>query len=70
MVYTLKSGNFKQFLSFSKSFLWLDSHIKIKKQAFFFVCQYLYLGVPLRVGLSVAILFVRFAHKKYFHFNP
>ena len=35
MVYKVKSGNLKQFLSFSKLFLWLDSHIMIKKEAFF-----------------------------------
>ena len=59
MAYTLKSGNFEQFLPFSKLFLWLDSHIMTKKEAFFLFVNIFIWAFPCGSGFAFqSILFV------------
>ena len=53
MAYKLKPENFKQFLPFSKLFLWLDSHIKIKKQAFFLFVNICIWAFPCGSGFTL-----------------
>ena len=59
MTYKLKSGNFKQFLPFSKSFLWHNSRIMIKKEAFFLLVNIFIWAFPFGSGFTLqSILFV------------